>query len=60
MSQKELTRLHVLKSCLPGYPEVLRQPLTTFGIPQALYPDRYSVFFVNPKKEQDLFHIELQ
>ena len=50
MSQKELTRLHVLKSCLPGYLEVLRQTLTTFGIPQVLYPDRYSVFFVNPKK----------
>ena len=54
MSQKELTRLHVLKSCLLGYLEVLRQTLTNFGIPQALYPDRYSVFFVNPKKEQDL------
>lgn len=37
-----------------GYLEVLRQTLTTFVIPQALYPDRYSVFFVNPKKEQDL------
>jgi len=40
--------------CLLGYLEVLRQTLTNFGIPQALYPDRHSVFFVNSKKEDDL------
>ena len=27
---------------------------TNFGIPQSLYPDKYSVFFVNPKKKFDL------
>ena len=40
--------------CLLGYLEVLRRPLTDFGIPQALYPDRYSVFFVTSKKRNDL------
>jgi transposase len=40
--------------CLLGYLEVLRQTLTTYGIPQSLYPDRYSVFFVNPKKDTAL------
>lgn len=40
--------------CLLGYLEVLRQTLVNYGIPQSLYSDRYSVFFVNPKKEQDL------
>jgi hypothetical protein len=36
-------------------PKVLRQTLTNFGIPQALYPDRHSVFFVNSKKEENCF-----
>ena len=39
---------------LPGYLEALRQTLTSFGIPLALSPDRYGVFFINPKKEDDL------
>ena len=45
--------VHLLltKECLLGYNEVLRQTLTHYGIPQSLYPDRYSVFFVNSRKE---------
>ena len=31
-----------------------RQTLTQYGIPQSLYSDRYSVFFVNPGKDGDL------
>lgn len=47
-----VTGLYMCKNeCLLGYNEVLRQTLTRYGIPQSLYPDRYSVFFVNPKKE---------
>lgn len=38
--------------CLLGYLEVLRQMLTNFGIPQCLYPDKFSVFF--PAKKQKL------
>jgi len=50
-----VTGLYLCKNeCLLGYLEVLRQTLTNFGIPQSLYPDRYSVFFVNPKKDLDL------
>lgn len=37
--------------CLLGYLEVLRQMLTNFGIPKVLYPDKYSVFFPNPKQK---------
>lgn len=51
----KITGLYLCKNeCLLGYLEVLRQTLTSFGIPQSLYPDQYSVFFVNPKKELDL------
>ncbi len=51
----KITGLYICKNeCLLGYLEVLRQTLTTFGIPLSLYPDRYSVFFVNPKKENDI------
>lgn len=51
----KITGLYLCKNeCLLGYLEVLRQTLVNFGIPQSLYPDRYSVFFVNPKKEHDL------
>ena len=51
----KITGLYICKNeCLLGYLEVLRQTLTNFGIPQSLYPDKYSVFFVNPKKEFDL------
>ena len=42
--------LLLTKECLLGYNEVLRQTLTHYGIPQSLYPDRYSVFFVTPEK----------
>ena len=38
--------------CLLGYLEVLRQMLTNYGIPQCLYPDKFSVFF--PSKAQKL------
>lgn len=38
--------------CLLGYLEVLRQMLTNYGIPQCLYPDKFSVFF--PAKAQKL------
>jgi hypothetical protein len=49
------TGLYLTKNeCLMGYLEVLRQTLTNHGIPQALYPDRYSVFFGNPKKKGEL------
>jgi len=51
----KVTGAYICKNeCLLGYLEVLRQTLTNFGIPQALYPDRYGVFFINPKKEDDL------
>lgn len=47
-----ITGLYMCKNeCLLGYNEVLRQTLTQYGIPQSLYPDRYSVFFVNSRKE---------
>lgn len=50
----KITGLYLCKNeCLLGYLEVLRQTLTQYGIPQSLYPDRYGVFFVNPKKEQE-------
>lgn len=51
----KITGLYICKNeCLLGYLEVLRQTLTSFGIPLSLYPDRYSVFFVNQKKESEL------
>lgn len=50
-----ITGLYLCKNeCLLGYLEVLRQTLTNYGIPESLYPDRYSVFFVNPKKNTEL------
>lgn len=36
--------------CLLGYLEVLRQMLTNYGIPQCLYPDKFSVFFQQKHK----------
>ena len=49
-----ITGLYMHKNeCLLGYLEVLRQTLIHYGIPQSLYPDRYSVFFVNAKKENE-------
>ena len=38
--------------CLLGYLEVLGQMLTDYGIPQYLYPDKFSVFF--PARKQKL------
>ncbi|MDR2259258.1 MAG: ISNCY family transposase [Treponema sp.] len=38
--------------CLLGYIEATRQMIWKYGIPQQLYPDRLSVFFVNNTKEQ--------
>ncbi|HKK95258.1 MAG TPA: hypothetical protein VJ916_02895 [Anaerovoracaceae bacterium] len=50
-----ITGLYLCKyECLLGYLEVLRQTLINYGIPQSLYPDRYSVFFLNRKNEQKL------
>lgn len=38
--------------CLLGYLEVLRPMLTGYGIPQCLYPNKFSVFF--PARKQKL------
>lgn len=38
--------------CLLGYLEVLRQMLTNYGIPQCLYPDKFSV---EPKSDKSYF-----
>lgn len=40
--------------CLLGYLEVTRQTLKSFGIPLSLYPDKYSVFFPNTSKENQI------
>jgi hypothetical protein len=45
--------------CLLGYLEATRQMLSTYGIPEQLYPDRASVFFVTNKKT-NLQHNEEQ
>lgn len=37
--------------CLLGYLEALRYMLNNFGIPKTIYPDKYSVFFPNPKQK---------
>ena len=56
----KITGLYMCKNeCLLGYLEVLRQTLENFGIPIALYPDKYSVFFP-PKKVNDHITIEEQ
>jgi transposase len=39
--------------CLLGYIEATRQMVQNYGIPQQLYPDRLSVFFVNSKNAND-------
>lgn len=39
--------------CLLGYVEATRNMVTQFGIPQAIYPDKSSVFFVNKKNTDD-------
>ncbi len=40
--------------CLYGYLEAFRQTLTNFGIPISIYPDKSSIFFYNPPKNQHL------
>ena len=37
--------------CLLGYLEALRYMLNNFGVPKIIYPDKYSVFFPNPKQK---------
>lgn len=50
-----VTGLYLCRNeCLLGYLEAARQTLTCYGIPQALYSDRGSVFFVNAKRENQL------
>jgi transposase len=50
-----ITGLYMCENeCLLGYLEVTRQTLKNFGIPMSLYPDKYSVFFPNPTKVDDL------
>jgi transposase len=39
--------------CLLGYLEATRQMLTNYGIPEQLYPDRASVFFINNCKNKE-------
>ncbi|MDR2432957.1 MAG: hypothetical protein LBD47_00100 [Treponema sp.] len=47
-----ITVLYLCKNeCLMGYLELLRQTLTTYGLPIDLYADRAGVFFVNTKKQ---------
>ena len=42
----EILGLYMCKNeCLLGYLEITRQMLTTYGAPQAIYSDKYSVFF---------------
>ncbi|NLA53183.1 MAG: ISNCY family transposase [Clostridiales bacterium] len=40
--------------CLLGYLEAMRQTLTDYGIPQSIYSDRSSIFFVNSKAKDSL------
>lgn len=40
--------------CLLGYLEVTRQTIVNYGLPDELYPDKASVFFVNQKDKQNL------
>lgn len=48
----EITGLFMCKNeCLQGYLEVLRQTLTTYGSPQAIYSDGTNILFNNLKKE---------
>lgn len=50
-----VTGLYMCKhECLLGYLEVTRQTLCNFGVPLSLYPDKYSVFFPNKSKEENL------
>lgn len=48
----EVTGLYMCKNeCLQGYLEVLRQTLTKYGSPQAIYTDGTNIMFNNLKKE---------
>lgn len=50
-----VTGLYLCRNeCLLGYLEATRLTLTEHGIPQSMYSDRSSIFFVNPKNEGDL------
>lgn len=49
-----VTGLHLSKNeCMDGYLEALRQTLTDFGTPEALYADGLSIFF-NKRKNEEL------
>lgn len=51
----QVTGLYLCRNeCLLGYLEAARQTLTNYGIPQSIYSDLGSVFFVNPKEEHKL------
>ena len=53
-STGKITGLYFCKNeCLMGYLEVLRQTLTTYGVPGELYADKAGIFFVNNKKEEN-------
>ena len=50
-----VTGLYIEKNeCLLGYLEVTRQTIENYGIPDELYPDKASVFFVNKKDKENL------
>jgi transposase len=50
-----ITGLYLCRNeCLLGYLEATRLTLTEYGIPQSMYSDRSSIFFINPKNEGDL------
>ena len=49
----QVTGLHMSENeCMDGYLEVMRQTLTRFGTPEALYADGLSVFFPRTKPEE--------
>jgi hypothetical protein len=46
-----ITALYLAENeCLMGYPELLRQTLTVYGLPIGIYADKAGIFFVNTKK----------
>lgn len=48
-----VTGLHLSKNeCMDGYLEALRQTLTDYGTPEALYADGLSIFFGKKKSEE--------
>lgn len=49
----QIIGLHMNQNeCMDGYLEVMRQTLTRFGTPEALYADGLSVFFPKTKSEE--------